>query len=579
MQFDVFISYAHDDKVAADAVCATLERAGIRCWIAPRDVAPGAEWAAAIVDAIDRSRAMVLVFSSRANYSQQILREVQRAFDRGVSVVPFRIEDVGPAKSLAYYMGPVHWLDALTPPFEAHLEKLVVSIGGFLQKTIDSVPTRTETSVPESRTVKRHDPVAAAVEAAEWGAQCIRLNKYSQAILAYDEAIRLDPEYADAFTGRGYAYWNRDEHDRAIEDYDVAIRLDPGNSDAFEGRGKCYISKRDYDRAIQELDEAVRLKPSFGPLYWRARAYHQKADEVTRRNWNPESDRHKGLDREDYDRAIRDYDEILRKDPEVLFVLRDRMRAYSSRRREGDRERAIQDADSLIRIDPKKGETYFERSQLYHIDDHDRALRDIDEAIRLDPKNAAQYYDERARICSRKQDYDGAIHSYSESYRLAPSPWTLIMRGHTYREYGDVDSAIADYGEAIRLEPKQMRFYLERADARLAKHDYDGAIDDFCEVIRLNPDKVDCYRGRGDAYFANGDYGKAILDYDELFKRIPAYKRDAEVYKKRGQALLKRKEYQRALDDFNESIRLDPQNADAEGMREKLELIRSRLAG
>ena len=64
---DVFVSYSHHDKPEADAVCATLEAKGIRCWIAPRDVVPGEEWGAAIVDAIRSSRVMVLVFSKHAN--------------------------------------------------------------------------------------------------------------------------------------------------------------------------------------------------------------------------------------------------------------------------------------------------------------------------------------------------------------------------------------------------------------------------------------------------------------------------------------------------------------------------------
>jgi len=133
MNFDAFISYANQDKPAADAACAKLEAEGIRCWIAPRDVPPGAQWAAAIVDAIDHCRAMVLIFSSSANGSKQIHREVQRAFEREVPVVPFRIENVAPEQALAYYMGPVHWLDALTPPLEQHLQKLVASLKPFAQ--------------------------------------------------------------------------------------------------------------------------------------------------------------------------------------------------------------------------------------------------------------------------------------------------------------------------------------------------------------------------------------------------------------------------------------------------------------
>src|SRR5205809_263073 len=78
--YDVFISYSSADKPIADAVCAALEAKRWRCWIAPRDVLAGSEWGGAIVQAIERSRLMVLVYSSHANQSQQVIREVERAF-------------------------------------------------------------------------------------------------------------------------------------------------------------------------------------------------------------------------------------------------------------------------------------------------------------------------------------------------------------------------------------------------------------------------------------------------------------------------------------------------------------------
>jgi hypothetical protein len=133
MKFDAFISYPHQNKAVADAACAMVEAAGIRCWSAPRDVDPGDEWAEAIVNAIDHCTVMILIFSSHANQSKQVRREVQRAFDRDVPVVPFRVENVMPEKSLAYYMGPVHWLDALTPPLEEHLQKLLARVKALVE--------------------------------------------------------------------------------------------------------------------------------------------------------------------------------------------------------------------------------------------------------------------------------------------------------------------------------------------------------------------------------------------------------------------------------------------------------------
>jgi hypothetical protein len=79
VSFDVSVSYAHQDHTTAFAACAMLEAAGMRCWIAPLDVAPGADLAASIVDAINHCRVMFLIFSSHANRSNKVYREVQRA--------------------------------------------------------------------------------------------------------------------------------------------------------------------------------------------------------------------------------------------------------------------------------------------------------------------------------------------------------------------------------------------------------------------------------------------------------------------------------------------------------------------
>ncbi len=132
MAHDVFISYASVNRTAAVAACARLEEASIRCWIAPRDVEPGTPWPAAIVRAIDDCRVLVLIFSSAANKSEDVQREVHRAFGKEIPVLPLRVEDTKPSDELAYYLDRVHWLDALTEPLEQHLQKLVISVQALL---------------------------------------------------------------------------------------------------------------------------------------------------------------------------------------------------------------------------------------------------------------------------------------------------------------------------------------------------------------------------------------------------------------------------------------------------------------
>jgi len=147
MAYDVFISYAKEDKVVADAVCATLESHAVRCWIAPRDVLPGMAYGEAIIDAIRSCRIMILVFSSKSNASPHIPKEIERAVSAGVAVIPFRIEDVLPGKSLDYFIGSVHWLDALTRPLEQHLERLVQNVQTLLSRDVPVIEARKSSAI------------------------------------------------------------------------------------------------------------------------------------------------------------------------------------------------------------------------------------------------------------------------------------------------------------------------------------------------------------------------------------------------------------------------------------------------
>jgi hypothetical protein len=148
MPFDVFISHASKDKLVANAVCARLEGAGIRCWIAPRDITAGTSYGEAIIEAIHEVKVMVLVFSSNANTSGHIPKEIERAVSNGLTIVPLRIEDVAPGKSLDYFIGSIHWLDAMTPPLEKHLDELVETIRKLLPRQPGPRPTPSPTPQP-----------------------------------------------------------------------------------------------------------------------------------------------------------------------------------------------------------------------------------------------------------------------------------------------------------------------------------------------------------------------------------------------------------------------------------------------
>lgn len=123
MKYDVFISHSSKDSIIANQLCEYLENNGINCWIAPRNVTAGLPYARAILQGIDDSTLMVLLFSDNSNRSRHVESEVDRAFNKEKVIIPFRIADIAMSDVLSYYLGANHYIDGIPDPTTA-FEKL-----------------------------------------------------------------------------------------------------------------------------------------------------------------------------------------------------------------------------------------------------------------------------------------------------------------------------------------------------------------------------------------------------------------------------------------------------------------------
>jgi TolB-like protein len=145
---DVFISYASPDSAVAETVCEALERAGVTCWIAPRDVTPGTFYADEIVHAIDAAKAIVLILSQNAAESPHVLREVERAASKRHPVVSLRIDHAPLPAGLEYFLNTSQWLDASAGDKARAMPKLVAAVRIAIEKpatpdsAIAGAPTR-----------------------------------------------------------------------------------------------------------------------------------------------------------------------------------------------------------------------------------------------------------------------------------------------------------------------------------------------------------------------------------------------------------------------------------------------------
>jgi hypothetical protein len=124
----VFISYASQDAAVADGIVKALERHGLKCWIAPRDVKAGALYADSIVRAISAAKAFVLVLSESAIASSHVGKEVERASSKKRPIIALRIDAAPLTPALEYFLSESQWVEAQVGKVEAAYSRLIDAI-------------------------------------------------------------------------------------------------------------------------------------------------------------------------------------------------------------------------------------------------------------------------------------------------------------------------------------------------------------------------------------------------------------------------------------------------------------------
>ena len=240
---------------------------------------------------------------------------------------------------------------------------------------------------------------------------------FQKATEQYSEAIKLNPEYTNAYTNRGIAGDILGQRERAIADFDRAICIDPKNYKAYNGRGS---SKTDLDRheeAIADYDAAIGINPEY------AEAYNNRGTAKVALGRHGE--------------AIADYNEAIRIRPGFAEAYFNRGADKDALGRHGE---AIADYDEAIRIKPGFAETYFNRGNAKaNLGRYEEAIADYNEAIRIRPGFAKAYLN-RGRARKLLQQDAAAIDDFKQSRVLAQEQENAKLQQLLDRELGDMQS-------------------------------------------------------------------------------------------------------------------------------------------
>jgi tetratricopeptide (TPR) repeat protein len=371
------------------------------------------------------------------------------------------------------------------------------------------------------------------------------------AIKDYTQAIKLDQNFIEAYSSRGFAFlklaWlKQGDPKKAIDDFNEVIRRPSGDLRVYAliNRAIARAELGDRQGEIEDYTMAIQIQPGS------AIAYYNRG--VTRR----ESGDRQG--------AIEDYTQAIKIDPKHADAYNNRGVLRSDL---GDRQGAIEDYTQAVRIDPKDAGAYANRGNArYALGDSQGAIDDFNQAIRIFSKYSGAYntkysgvYNNRGLARAALGDGKGAIEDYTEAIRLDPkSALAYYNRGNSHASLGDRQIAIEDFTQAIRLNPAYSSAYNSRGIARADLSDRQGAIEDYTQAIRFDPQNAAAYNNRGVARSALKDRQGAIEDYTKAIEIDPKY---AAPYGNRSSARLALGDKKGAIEDLTQAIRLDPQDA------------------
>ena len=128
---DVFISYTSADSSTVHQMCKELEENGIKCWIAPRDVIAGEDYANLIEKAIIHSKIFLIVCSKSSMQSRWVTGELNIAFNEGKRIVPVSIDKAALEGSFRLMLNQLH----IIPYGKSFLHDISAILGTDVLKT------------------------------------------------------------------------------------------------------------------------------------------------------------------------------------------------------------------------------------------------------------------------------------------------------------------------------------------------------------------------------------------------------------------------------------------------------------
>ncbi|MCP4785512.1 MAG: tetratricopeptide repeat protein [Fuerstiella sp.] len=351
------------------------------------------------------------------------------------------------------------------------------------------------------------DPKTAA-EFNSRGVQHYDAGRYDEAQADFSKALKLQPRNAEYMCNRGWVFYEQDDPDTALLEFNDAIELDPTLISGYHGRAAVHIDEEDWAAAIMDYTHAVRHtaeKTELADVYTeRGNAHYFNGDT---------------------DKAIKDLERAISKDPEYARAHADRGEILSEI---GETDEAVRSLRRAIEIDAESAEFHNLLGNAYEeSDDSESAISAFSDAILLD-LNSVTYYQNRARVYAAIGDLSRAVKDLKRAITLDPDdPDSHNNLALVYGDAGEFDAALRTLDAALALDGENPILWYNRGDIQLQIGDLKGAVSALTRSIDLDDQDPDAYALRGKALQQDGNEQAAARDYAKAVSLAPDFYRMA----------------------------------------------------
>jgi tetratricopeptide (TPR) repeat protein len=437
-----------------------------------------------------------------------------------------------------------------------------------------------------------------AVAAVEAAAKLLGEEKYKEAVVEANKALKIDPTFPEAYIVKGEVLKKTEDYQGAAKAFSDALNFAPDAVAAYNGRGEAYMEVGQIDVAIDDFRKAQERDPNnpvvlsnLGHLLVNnagdaTNGLRILTDAIALNDKDARAYRDRGLAHaqlSEFDESIADMKKAAEIEPDNYENYQMMAAIYQLQENYGPSidalTKAIETYKPKKRTDPETFiNGYIMRSDAYMREGEkatdpaqreaafEAAIADADAVLAVNddkyPEAGVAYF-RRGRALRMLERYSNAIDSFTRAIQNIPAgedagyaPEALMYRGICWFYIGSNDLARSDFEKASSTGSgyQDPRVFLWIGFTHHAEGDYRDAIDSYSEAIAKNDRFALAYVNRGRAYYDLGEYRKAIENFNSAISVEPM---DAEHYYKSGLAYMKEEEFERAAYFFDMALKKD----------------------